>query len=199
MPRKKATMERPSIAMTSKVTVCPGNCKKRCHHGDPVAITPGEEITCETCRACLGLPQETPFEHVCPNCRATKQFSIKRDLRFRLDGPIPMITVRGDDTAECLSCNWIGQVKDLQPHSERTILCSFSVSMNYDVPIKVQVPLACETDEQLTALVNDGEIDWLEEINSQYSTVAIERHTKLEHHELLSVEFTKVETDSNIE
>jgi hypothetical protein len=182
---------------------CFDGCQKRCRHGDCLEGHPvgraGEKITCETCRAYLGLPLETPFEHVCPDCRATQKFTITRTVDFKLGERAPTIAVRGDDVASCGVCDWTGHVRDLQSHSERTILCSFSVSMNYDIPIKVRVPKACETDEQLAALIKEGEIDWLEEINWQYSTVAIEKHAQVEHRELLSVEFTTAEADGDIE
>lgn len=73
---------------------------------------------------------------------------------------------------------------------KKEVLLSFTVSMTYDIPVRLQVPAAAD-DADIIELINGGEIDWLGTINEQHTSIEIEQMGKVEHRQLLAVELVK--------
>jgi hypothetical protein len=105
---------------------------------------------------------EARFVYECPYCGSRRVY-----------GSAPQVLPR------CASCR--------QKRSRQGVALTFSVTMEYTLGVQLDLPVGC-TSADVFSMIEEGDIDWLEEINQQHTDPEIQRAGRVEHRQLLSVD-----------
>jgi RecJ-like exonuclease len=151
------------------------------------------------------MTDRTRPSYRCPTCKSEGKFTVQLPAAFTWDGggdidltprelAACQFPIENDSWVICTSCEWTGKVSDMLSCAGRKVTLSFTVTTDYQIDVVLAVPPDCD-HIGVKQMIDAGDIDWLEEINQQHSSCSIERHGKIEHRELLSVDIVEEASD----
>jgi asparagine synthetase A len=116
---------------------------------------------------------------------------------FYWDGRVEALNVediRADEfpisdtaTVVCEGCDWTGIVGDMNrpPTVKRTVTIHYSITRDCKATIDLDLPPDCILPSELVKLVDDGDVDWWQEVQEQQASTELD--SKIEHTQLLNV------------
>jgi hypothetical protein len=139
---------------------------------------------------------QKPKDVVCPEC-GSADLVISLPAAFRWDGsPSDLgednlsaseFPIEDSAVVQCQQCEWTGIVSDMREVPqlvEHEVWFEYTETVRYSIPVKLALK-PYTTSVQIEEMIEDGRLDWLEEINHTYTTLDIQERGTLMNRRLL--------------